>query len=130
LLEQDVEEVLNESSTLVNRIESPRWVGSRRKHLVAQLGSILRLRHDMVTRLLLLHTPDSTWDQEVCSKLHHSLHSDYEIDIRRQNIDRMLSLSSETINAELHLLDTRRSELLEIIIILLIAFEIVPVLLP
>jgi uncharacterized Rmd1/YagE family protein len=125
VLENEVAEVLTESATLTEQLKESSWKRSRRKDIQCSLGDILKMRHDMISRLLLLHEPESTWENEQCDSLYRSLFAHYELERRFADVEKMLSVASDSGELQLGLLDTRRSEFLEIIIIVLILFEVV-----
>lgn len=125
ILEKEVEEVLRESGELTRKLQTSSWRRSKRHDIQRSLGTILQMRHDMIYRLRLLHEPEITWVKEHCDQLYQNLLGAYELPMRFANIDKMLAVASESAELQLSMLDTRRGEFLELIIILLIVVEVI-----
>ena len=69
--------------------------------------------------------PDALWDRPDLERLYARLEDEYELKERVDALNRKLAVIAETANTLADIIDTRRSLRLEMIIVLLIAFEIV-----
>lgn len=79
----------------------------------------------MVNDLFLLDKPNILWDNEEAEKLYNMLSSTLELKDRFEIVEHKLTHLKENITLALDLFNHKHSEVLEWIIILLIAFEIV-----
>jgi len=64
------------------------------------------------------------WDRPDLERLYARLEDEYELKERVDNLNRKLSVISETAKVMTDIIDTRRSLRLEFIIVLLIVFEV------
>ncbi|HLN08998.1 MAG TPA: RMD1 family protein, partial [Xanthobacteraceae bacterium] len=69
--------------------------------------------------------PDVLWDRPDIERLYARLEDEYELKERVDVLNRKLAVISETAQALTDIIDTQRSLRLELIIALLIVFEIV-----
>lgn len=128
-IEWEVDEFLAESETLTGFLKKQGWVKNPRKKLLKFLGEGLSTKHKIVNQLALFSDPDKTWEKEELYHLYLGLMDNFDIKERIETIEKKLQLCSEVTELLLDLLHAKRSEILELIIILLIAFEIVSALL-
>ena len=98
---------------------------SKRKPLVALANSLAVLRHEMVVELYLLDKPNILWDDESAEKLYNELSLFFELKERFAVVEYKLNLLKEDIAFLTDILNHKKSEFLEWIIIALIAFEII-----
>lgn len=125
LIERDVESVLNNSQQLSSSLRSNSWFKFRRKDLLNILADILETRHAIVGQLRLFSEPESTWTNESCDKLYRNLFEHFDIKDRANLVEKTLAISADTGELQLELLHTWRAELMELVIIGLILFEVV-----
>ena len=125
IIEKEVEAFLAESEKMSAYIQSGRIDKGKRETLMNFIGSGLSARHRMVNTLSLLKEPEKTWDKEDLYLLFKELFNNFEIEDRIEKVDRMFQLSSEVSELLLDIVTARRSEFLEIVIIVLFAFEII-----
>lgn len=124
-IEWEVEEFLARSERLTMELQAKRWRRTIRREVMKLLAEGLTARHLLVNRLALLQEPEKTWEKEELYRLYLGLWETFDIDERIEILEKNLKLSTEVSELLLNILDARRSELLEIIIIALIFFEIV-----
>jgi uncharacterized Rmd1/YagE family protein len=129
LIERDVESVLKNSEALSSSLRSNSWFQFRRRDLLNILADILETRHAIVGQLRLFSEPESTWTNEACDKLYRNLFDHFDIKDRANLVEKTLAISADTGELQLELLHTWRSELMELVIIALIMFEVVQALL-
>jgi len=125
IIEKEVDAFLVESENVSTYIKSGRIDRGKRETLMNFIGAGLSARHRIVNTLSLLKEPEKTWDKEDLYLLFKELFTNFEIEDRIEKVDRMFKLSSEASELLLDIVHAKRSEFLEIIIIVLIAFEIV-----
>jgi uncharacterized Rmd1/YagE family protein len=76
-------------------------------------------------RVAVAEKPDVVWDRPDLERLSARLQDEYELKERAEALSRKLSLISDTAEMLTDMIDTQRSLRLEIMIVLLILFEIV-----
>ena len=69
--------------------------------------------------------PDVVWDRPDLERLYARLEDEYELKERADALSRKLAVISETAEVLTDMIDTKRSLRLELIIVVLILFEIV-----
>ena len=96
-----------------------------RRGILKLIGDALLLQHNVSGRVAIAEKPDALWDRPDLERLYARLQDEYELEQRVETFNRKLAVVAETANTLADLIDTRRSLRLEIIVVLLIAFEIV-----
>jgi uncharacterized Rmd1/YagE family protein len=96
-----------------------------RKGMLKLLGNALLVQHRVSGRVAVAEKPDVLWDRPDLERLYARLEDEYELKERVDALNRKLAVVAETANTLADIIDTRRSLRLELIIVILIAFEIV-----
>jgi uncharacterized Rmd1/YagE family protein len=96
----------------------------KRKALIALANSLALLRHEIIVDMHLLDKPNILWDDETAEKLYNELSIFFELKERFEIVEFKLSLLKDDIMFLTDILNHKKSEFLEWIIIWLIAFEI------
>ena len=79
----------------------------------------------MSGRVAVAEKPDAVWDRPDLERLYARLQDEYEFKERAEALSRKLALISETAKVLTDIIATKRSLRLELIIVLLIVFEII-----
>lgn len=125
LIEWQVDELLEESDEWTFALKRRGSVQRGRQQLIQFIGEGLRTRHWIIKQLSVMSEPEKTWDTEELYTLYIDLYKTFDIRERSQRIEKALELCSEVSGLLLQISDTRRAELMELIIILLIVIEVV-----
>lgn len=125
LVEKDVQEFLAESEQINKRLQQRGWLRPNRRTLLKFLSEGLEARHRIVNHLVLLEEPELSWDDEEYHTLYVGLFDNLDLVERVEHVDKMIDLASDVSRLLLEMANAKRSELLELIIIILIAVEIV-----
>jgi len=96
----------------------------KRKALIALANSLALLRHEIIVDMHLLDKPNILWDDETAERLYNELSIFFELKERFEIVEFKLSLLKDDIMFLTDILNHKKSEFLEWIIIWLIAFEI------
>jgi uncharacterized Rmd1/YagE family protein len=96
-----------------------------RKGILKLIGNALLVQHRVSGRVAVAEKPDALWDRPDLERLYARLEDEYELKERVDALNRKLAVVAETANTLADIIDTRRSLRLELIVVLLIAFEIV-----
>ncbi|MFI5302083.1 MAG: RMD1 family protein [Polyangiales bacterium] len=89
------------------------------------VGTILVTRSQIVESLSLLDAPEQTWNDESLDALYRALRRHFEIEDRYRTLETKLSLVQANLLVIVDAMHQRRAAMLEVIVVLLIAFEIV-----
>jgi uncharacterized Rmd1/YagE family protein len=98
---------------------------SRRAHLMQFASRLALTRHDMVANLVLLDKPNILWDDEEAEMLYNALALALELHDRHGIALSKLSHIKEDVVLVMDIINHKKSEFLEWIIIVLITVEIV-----
>ena len=98
---------------------------SRRSHLMQFAKRLALTRHDMLSNLLLLDKPNILWDNEEAESLYNRLAFVLELYDRHETALSKLSQIKEDVMLVMDIINHKKSEFLEWIIIILIGVEII-----
>jgi uncharacterized Rmd1/YagE family protein len=104
--------------------EHGRTPGGRRA-MLRHIGKALLVQHRVLGHVAVAEKPDVLWDRPDLERLYGRLEDEYELKERANLLTRKLAVITETAKALTDIIDTERSVRLELIIVLLIVFEIV-----
>lgn len=121
------ETVLNRKLTTSKSMLSGHNKGyfGKRKSLIELANSLALLRHEIIVDMHLLDKPNILWDDEKAERLYNDLSVFFELKERFEIVEFKLGLLKDDITFLTDILNHKKSEFLEWIIIWLIAFEIV-----
>lgn len=123
--ERQVAEVLDLIEPLARSLAERGRRPAGRRQMIQLIGRSLLVQHHVAGRVAVNEKPDLLWDRPDLERLYARLEDEYELVERAGILDRKLNLISETARLITDLMDTERSLRLEVIVVLLIAFEIV-----
>jgi uncharacterized Rmd1/YagE family protein len=89
------------------------------------IGNTLLVRHRLSGRVAVAEDPDLLWDHPELNRLYARLKEEYELKDRADGLARKLDVIGETAQTLTDIMDTAHSQRLELMIVLLIVFEIV-----
>lgn len=121
--EKRLDTLFSQSRKIVESIHN--FSISRRSHLMQFAKRLALTRHDMVSNLLLLDKPNILWDNEEAETLYNRLAFVLELYDRHEIALSKLSQIKEDVMLVMDIINHKKSEFLEWIIIVLIAVEIV-----
>ncbi|MCB8821287.1 RMD1 family protein [Microvirga rosea] len=96
-----------------------------RREILKHVGNALLVRQRVSGRVAVEEKPDVLWDRPDLERLYARLEDEYELRERATALHRKLDVIGDTTQALTDLIDTERSLRLELIIVILIVFEIV-----
>lgn len=88
------------------------------------VGAILVTRGQIVGSLSLLDAPPQTWEDERLDRLYRAMRSTFEIPDRYATFQDKLSLVQQNLLIIVDLMQHRRAQMLELVVVLLIAVEL------
>ena len=120
-----VESFLPRSTSFYEEIQQTWEIQLRSKEILKIGASALSLKHEIVANLFLLDKPEVTWDDSALEKLYDNLYTLFDLRDRFKSLEYKLNMINDDIVFLNELLNYRKGHMMEIIVILLIAFEIV-----
>ncbi|MDP4209622.1 MAG: RMD1 family protein [Bacteroidota bacterium] len=118
-------QLLEETNHYTLKLERQGKLNINNKSLLRFIGKTLNVKNRIVENLYVFDTPDETWDDEYLNKIDQGLRSTFDLKIRFKDLDYNLQIVTENLQLFKDLMQHRRSDLLEIIIILLILVEVI-----
>ena len=106
--------------TLPKRAAGP----AGRREILKHIGNALLVRQRVSGSVAVEEKPDVLWDRPDLERLYARLEDEYELKERAATLHRKLDVIGDTAQALTDLIDTERVLRLELIIVLLIVFEI------
>jgi uncharacterized Rmd1/YagE family protein len=125
VIEWEVEEFLAESESMTKSLKRGALRSSSRDRLLRFIGEGLSARHRIVNQLSLLNEPERTWENQDLYQLYRDLFKTFDMKDRIEKLEKTLSLCTEVSKLLLEVANARRAEVMEIVIIFLIAIEVV-----
>lgn len=95
------------------------------KKLLQFIGKTLNVKNSIVDSLYIVVSPDETWENEYLLKIDTALKNTFDLNLRFKDIDYSLKIVKENLETFRDLMQHQRSNLLEIIIIILILVEVI-----
>jgi required for meiotic nuclear division protein 1 len=123
--EREVAKVFETIEPFVRELASSGKFFRNRRDILKLIGEALSVQHNVSGRVAIAEKPDALWDRPDLERLYARLEDEYELKQRVDALNRKLAVAGETANTLADIIDTRRSLRLEVIIVVLIAFEIV-----
>lgn len=122
--EREVASVFDTTEPFARELaQSGRMRGSRRS-ILKNIGNALLVRHRVSGPVEVAEKPDVLWDKPHLERLYARLEDEYEIKERAESLNHKLAVIAESAQVLTDIIDTRRSLRLEVIIVLLILFEV------
>ncbi len=95
------------------------------KELIKFIGLCMDTKQEIISNLYIVDSPDETWESVELDKMHQELKMMMEIDTRYRGLEYKIKIIQESVDVIVDLSKSKRDTLLELIIILLITFEII-----
>jgi required for meiotic nuclear division protein 1 len=123
--EREVAKVFETIEPFVRELASAGKFFRNRRGILRLIGEALLVQHNVAGRVAITEKPDALWDRPDLERLYARLEDEYELIERVETLNRKLEVVGDTANTLADIIDVSRSLRLEIVVVLLIAFEIV-----
>jgi uncharacterized Rmd1/YagE family protein len=120
----EVEKALTENEEIMRSFMEKGRTNMSSKNLIKKIGFAMSIRHQTVTQMAFLDKPDLTWEDESLDRLYNKLAEYYELTDRYEVLDDKLETIFRNVEFISDYITARRPLAAEIIIILLIAFDL------
>lgn len=123
--EKLVEQLLDRAAAYTDAIaQGGKWRGTV-KEMMAFLGMGLNTRRQIVSNLAILDSPDIVWDNPTLDVLFQEHKANFELTARYRTVEHKLRLIHESVEMLVEMSNTRQAHVLELVVIILIAVEVV-----
>lgn len=123
-IENDIEVLLDEIELVITAMQSGQL--SVRDEKIASISArILSFKYNTISSIMILDKPDITWNQENAETLYKSMSHLFELDERYSKVQMKAETLMDIVQVFTTFTQHKRANQLEIMIILLIMFEIV-----
>jgi uncharacterized Rmd1/YagE family protein len=123
--ERIVDQMFSRTGALVTRLERKGTVSMRTRPLHRFIGEAVSVRAEVFTVLSLLDKPEETWEDRALDRIYADLRAEFDLGDRYTSLELKLRSIQESLELVLGVARDRRLVLIEVAILLLIAFEIV-----
>ncbi|HEV7635943.1 MAG TPA: RMD1 family protein [Bradyrhizobium sp.] len=123
--EREVANVFDTIEPFARELANLGRTSRNRTDLLKLLGNALLVQHRVSGRVAVGEKPDVLWDRPDLERLYARLQDEYELSERVETLNRKLAVIADTATTLADIVDTKRSLRLELIVVILIAFEIV-----
>jgi uncharacterized Rmd1/YagE family protein len=122
--ERDVTTFLEKTEPFARALAQTGRTPGGRRTILKHVGNALLVQHRVSGRVAVAEDPDVLWDRPDLNRLYARLKDEYELSERVDGLNRKLKVVADTAQALTDMIDTERALRLELLIVLLIAFEI------
>lgn len=119
------QELLNETTKINKYLAEKGKLLNSKKEIIKYLGKTMGIKNKIIDNIYILDAPDIAWEDEDLNKLHNGLRKVFEISTRFRELDYQLQIVIDNLHMITELINYKQGHLLEWIIIILIAFEII-----
>jgi uncharacterized Rmd1/YagE family protein len=123
--EREVAAVFDTTEPLARELAQSGRISGGRASILKNIGNALSVRHRVTGPVAVSEKPDILWDKPHLERLYARLEDEYELQERAEALNGKIAVISETAQVLTDIIDTRRSLRLEVIIVLLILFEVI-----
>jgi uncharacterized Rmd1/YagE family protein len=120
-----IENLLERTNTFSRKLERQGRIIESSEELIKFIGMCLNTKQEIISNLYIVDSPDETWDSHELDRIHKEVKTMMEIDTRYRALEYKIKIIQESVEIIVDLAKSKRETMLELIIILLIAFEVV-----
>lgn len=122
--EDEIDDRLDELGRVVESLKMHGKTKFNESELLRQVGNVLSVKQSTVSSLSLFDKPNATWEREEIEKLYERLRTAYELIDRFDVLNEKIDFLSENNTTLMNFIATKKSNFLEIVVIVLIVIEI------
>jgi uncharacterized Rmd1/YagE family protein len=120
-----IESLMERTGQFSKRLQAQGRMLESSEDLIKFIGLCLNTKQEIISNLYIVDSPDETWENVELDKMHQDLKQMMEIDTRYRALDYKIKIIQESVEVIVDLAKSKRETLLEIIVILLITFEVI-----
>lgn len=120
-----IENLLERATHYTKKLETEGKFLDSNEDILKFVGQCLSTKQEIISNMYIVDSPDETWESAEVDKLHHDLKLMFEVDVRYRALEYKSKIIQESLEVISDLAKSKRELMLELIVILLIAFEVV-----
>lgn len=120
-------DIFEETAKMSTQLEKAGDLKASRKNILKFVGRTMNTKNRIIDDLYVIDSPPSIWDNEQLSYIYEGLSNTFDIKPRFRELEYIIKNIESNLGIFIELAESRQSKWLEIIIILLILFEVVHV---
>ena len=120
-----IENLLEKTNTFSKKLQRQGRMLESTEDLIKFIGLCLNTKQEIISNLYIVDSPDETWENSELDRIHQELKAMMEVDIRYRALEYKIKIIQESVEVIVDLSKSKRETMLEMIIILLISFEVV-----
>lgn len=120
-----IENLLLKTNTFSKTLRRQGKMLDSTEDLIKFIGLCMDTKQEIISNLYIVDSPDETWESVELDKMHQELKTMMEIDIRYRALEYKIKIIQESVDVIVDLSKSKRETLLEMVIILLITFELI-----
>ncbi|MBP8849908.1 MAG: RMD1 family protein [Breznakibacter sp.] len=122
---KQTDQLLEATNLFTLQLEQKGSINLSNKALLKFIGKTLNMKNRIIDSLYVIDTPEYTWNDEYLHKVDTGLRNTFDLKIRFKDLDYSLQIVKDNLDLFKDLMHHNKSNLLEIIIIVLILIEVV-----
>jgi required for meiotic nuclear division protein 1 len=119
------EKLLAEVKTYADNLEKSGKIGLLKKNRNRFIGRCLTTKNKIADNLYIFDTPSLVWGDQNLENVHNTVTASYNLKARLKELEYTLSVINENLQIFMEIFEHTRASMLEIVVIILIVFEIV-----
>lgn len=120
-----IENLLERATEFTKKLEKQGKFLESNEDLLKFVGLCLSTKQEIISNLYIVDSPDETWESVELDKVFHELKLMFEIDVRYRALEYKSKIIQESIEVISDLVKSKHATMLELTVILLIAFEVI-----
>ena len=120
-----IENLLEKTNVFSKKLQRQGRMLENTEDLIKFIGMCLDTKQEIISNLYIVDSPDETWENVELDKIHQEFKAMMEIDTRYRALEYKIKIIQESVEVIVDLSKSKRATTLEIVIILLIAFELI-----
>jgi len=120
-----IENLMEKTNAFSKKLERQGRILESSEDLIKFIGLCLNTKQEIISNLYIVDSPEETWDSAELDKVFQELKMIMEIDTRYRALDYKIKIIQESVEVIVDLAKSKRETMLELVIILLIAFEVI-----
>ncbi len=120
-----IEGLLEQTNRFSKKLERQGRILESSEDLVKFIGMCMSTKQEIISNLYIVDSPEETWESVELDKVFHEVKMMMEIDTRYRALEYKIKIIQESVEVLVDLAKSKRETLLELIIILLITFEVI-----
>lgn len=120
-----IENLLEKTNVFSKKLEREGRILESSEDLIKFIGLCLNTKQEIIANLYIVDSPDETWDSVELDKVFKEVKTMMEVDTRYRALEYKIKIIQESIEVIVDLAKSKRETMLELVIILLITFEVI-----